>query len=93
MTAADVSRRHERVIEASLYSLQSRARDARDVEIDRLRTKAGELTMDNGLLDKKFERMEVGRLLVGGGRSDERRAVDFHEKDLGCLAGSAESGR
>ncbi len=61
VSAADVSRWREKVIETSLYSLQSRARDARDVEIARLHAKVGEITMVNELLDEKIERMESGR--------------------------------
>ncbi len=57
VTAADVSRLRERVIEASLYRLKSRARDARNVEINRLHAEVGELTMANEILDKKIERM------------------------------------
>ena len=43
--------------------LKSRAHDARDEEIARLKAKVGELTMDNELLNEKIDRMEAGHPL------------------------------
>ena len=43
--------------------LKSRAPDARDEEIARLKAKVGELTMDNELLNEKIDRMEAGHPL------------------------------
>lgn len=63
VTAADLSGWRDAFLEAGSASLKSRARDDRDVTIDRLRTKVGELTMDTELLYAKIERMEAG----GGG--------------------------
>ena len=40
--------------------MKQRPRDARDEEIDRLRAKVGEITMDNELLYEKIAKMEAG---------------------------------
>ncbi len=48
---------------ARVYDRSFKLADDRDVTIDRLRTKVGELTMDAELLHAKIERLEVG----GGG--------------------------
>ena len=40
--------------------MKQRPRDARDAEIDRLRAKVGEITMDNELLYEKIAKMEAG---------------------------------
>ena len=47
-TAADVSNWHGAFLEAGASGLKHRPRDIRDEEIDRLRAKVGEITMDNG---------------------------------------------
>ena len=39
--------------------ISSSGRDARDEEIDRLRAKVGEITMDNELLYEKIAKMEA----------------------------------
>jgi len=43
------------------HEIEQRPRDARDEEIDRLRAKVGEITMDNELLYEKISKMEAGR--------------------------------
>ncbi len=60
VTAADLSGWRDAFLDAGSASLKSRARDARDETIDRLRTKVGELTMDTELLNAKIERLEAG---------------------------------
>ena len=60
-TAADVSRWRDAFLEAGASGLKHRPRDARDEEIDRLRAKVGEITMDNELLYEKISKMEAGR--------------------------------
>ena len=65
VTAADLSAWCDAFLEAGEASLKSRARDDRDETIDRLRTKVGELTMDNELLYAKVDRLEAGAPFVG----------------------------
>ena len=65
VTAADLSGWRDAFLEAGEASLKSRPRDDRDATIGRLRTKVGELTMDNELLHTKVERLEGGVLLAG----------------------------
>ena len=60
VTAADLSAWRDAFLEAGEASLKSRPRDDRDATIGRLRTKVGELTMDNELLYAKVERLESG---------------------------------
>ena len=60
VTAADLSAWRDAFLEAGAASLKTRARDDRDETIDRLRTKVGELTMDNELLYAKVDRLEGG---------------------------------
>ena len=45
-------------------ALKERERDARDEEIERLKTKVGEITMANELLYAKIDRLEAGRPLA-----------------------------
>jgi hypothetical protein len=63
-TAADVSGWRDAFLEAGASGLKHRPRDARDEEIDRLRAKVGEITMDNELLYEKISKMEAGRPLA-----------------------------
>ena len=60
VTAADLSIWRDAFLEAGEASLKARLRDDRDETIDRLRTKVGELTMDNELLYTKIDRLEAG---------------------------------
>ena len=57
VTAADLSGWRDAFLEAGAASLKARPRDDRDETIDRLRTKVGELTMDNELLYSKIDRL------------------------------------
>lgn len=59
-TAADVSGWRDAFLEGGTSTLKQRPRDARDEEIDRLRAKVGEITMDNELLYEKIAKMEAG---------------------------------
>jgi hypothetical protein len=61
VTAAELSGRREAFLAAGEVSLKSRPADAREAEIGRLKEKVGELTMANGLLGAKVERLEAGR--------------------------------
>lgn len=63
-TAADVSRWRDAFLEAGASGLKHRPRDARDDEIDRLRAKVGEITVDNELLYEKISKMAAGRPLA-----------------------------
>ena len=65
VTAADLSAWRDAFLEAGEASLKSRPRDDRDATIGRLRTKVGELTMDNELLYAKVERLESGAPFAG----------------------------
>ena len=55
----------ERALLGAEGALKERERDARDEEIERLKTKVGEITMANELLYAKIGRLEVGRPLAG----------------------------
>ena len=60
LTAADVSSWRDAFLEGGASNLKQRPRDARDEEIDCLRAKVGEITMDNELLYEKISKMEAG---------------------------------
>ena len=86
-TAADVSGWRDVFLATGVSGLKHRPRDVRDEEIDRLRTRVGEVTMDNELLVEKIAKMEAATLSGAGGRSDERRHLDLHGQDLWCITG------
>lgn len=65
VTAAELSGWREAFLAAGEASLKSRPADVRDLEIDRLQAKVGELTMTNELLEVKIERLETHRPLAG----------------------------
>jgi hypothetical protein len=69
VTAAALSGWRDAFLDAGSAGLKSRARDARDETIDRLRTKVGELTMDTELLYAKIERLEAGSAPFAARRS------------------------
>jgi transposase len=54
----------DQVLAAADGALKARDRDERDAEIDRLKAKVGEMTMDNELLNEKIARLEGGRPLA-----------------------------
>ena len=58
VTAAALSGWREQFLAARESALHSRARDERDEQIVRLKSKVGEITMDNELLESKIERLE-----------------------------------
>jgi transposase len=64
VTAAELSGWREAFLTAGEASLKTRAADARDVEIGRLKEKVGDLTMANELLETKIERLETARPLA-----------------------------
>ena len=55
----------DRVLIAAESALKERERDARDEEIERLKSKVGEITMANELFYSKIGKLEAGRPLVG----------------------------
>ena len=71
VTAADLSAWRDAFLEAGAASLKARPRDDRDERIDRLRSKLGEVLMDNELLYTKVDRLEAGG---GGGPFGPRRS-------------------
>jgi hypothetical protein len=64
VTAAELSGWREAFLAAGEASLKSRPADARDAEIGRLKTKVGDLTMANELLETKIGRLEAARPLA-----------------------------
>jgi len=65
----------ERALEGAASALKERERDDRDDEIARLKSKVGEITMDNELLYAKIAAMEGSALWHAGGRDDEPDAL------------------
>ena len=65
LPAHRLSEWRERALLAAEGALKERERDARDEEIERLKTKVGEITMANELLCAKIDKLETGRPLVG----------------------------
>jgi hypothetical protein len=63
--AAELSAWRDAFLAAGEASLKTRPADGRDLEIGRLKTKVGELTMTTELLEAKIERLEGGRPLPG----------------------------
>lgn len=64
VTAAELSDWRTSFLDAGSASLKNRSRDGRDGEITRLKSKVGELTMDNELLHERISRMEEARPFV-----------------------------
>jgi len=64
LMAHRLSEWRDRVLTAAESALKERDRDERDEEIDRLKAKVGEITMDNELLHEKIARLEAGRPLA-----------------------------
>jgi Helix-turn-helix domain len=60
VTAAMLARWRDRFLTAGQAGVRSRATDARDEDVARLRAKIGELTMENELLRERAERAEAG---------------------------------
>ncbi len=62
--AAELTAWREAFLAAGEAALKTRPADGCDLEIGRLKTKVGELTMANELLDAKIERLEMHRPLA-----------------------------
>ena len=65
VTAAELTSWRDGFLAAGEASLKTRPADGRDVEIGRLKTKVGDLTMANELLEVKIDHLESGRPLAG----------------------------
>ena len=61
VAAHELSRWRERFLASGQVALKQRPADDRDEEIQRLKTKVGDLTMDNELLFERIHAMEAGR--------------------------------
>ncbi|HEY2158032.1 MAG TPA: transposase [Isosphaeraceae bacterium] len=64
VTAAALSGWRESFLDGGTAAMKSRPADDRDEEIARLRSKVGQLTMDNELLWQKCRHLESGRPFV-----------------------------
>jgi transposase-like protein len=69
VVAATLSSWRDAFLDGGRAALKSRPADERDEEIARLRSKVGQLTMDNELLDLKCQHLEAGRPFVSRRRS------------------------
>lgn len=65
LPAHRLSEWRDRALLGAEGALKERERDARDEEIERLKTKVGEITMANELLYAKIDKLEAGRPLAG----------------------------
>ncbi len=65
LPAHRLSEWRDRALVGAEGALKERERDARDKEIERLKTKVGEITMANELLYAKIDKLEAGRPLAG----------------------------
>src|SRR3954451_5778935 len=61
VTAATLSGWRDSFLDGGTAAMKRRPPDDRDEEIARLRSKVGQLTMDNELLGQKCQQMESGR--------------------------------
>ena len=64
VSIAKLSEWRERALAGAATALKERERDDRDDEIARLKSKVGEITMDNELLYTKIEALEGKRPLA-----------------------------
>ena len=71
VSIARLSEWRERALAGAATALKERERDDRDDEIARLKSKVGEITMDNELLYAKIAALEGNRPWPTGGRDDE----------------------
>lgn len=60
LTVRRLAHWRDRFLSGGQASLLSRKKDDREEEVQRLRAKVGELTMDQELLEKKIEKLEDG---------------------------------
>ena len=61
VTAATLSGWRDGFLDGGTAAMKSRPTDERDEEIARLRSKVGQLTMDNELLGQRCQHLEAGR--------------------------------
>jgi transposase-like protein len=61
VTAGAIARWRDQFLAGGQAAVRRRPADARDEEITRLRTKVGEITMANELLQERARRAEAGR--------------------------------
>ena len=61
VVAATLSGWRDAFLDGGTAAIKSRPADDRDEEVARLRSKVGQLTMDNELLGQKCQQMESGR--------------------------------
>ena len=64
VTAATVSGWREDFLAGGEAALASRPKDDRDLKVEQLQSKLGELTLDRELLEQKIARLESGRPLA-----------------------------
>ena len=64
VVAATLSSWRQSFLDGGTAAMKSRPADDRDEEIARLRSKVGQLTMDNELLGQKCQHLEAGRPFV-----------------------------
>ena len=69
VVAATLSSWRSAFLDGGTAAMKSRPADDRDQEIARLRSKVGQLTMDNELLGQKCQHLESGRPFVTRRRS------------------------
>jgi transposase-like protein len=69
VTAATLSAWRDGFLDGGTAAMKSRPADERDEEIARLRSKVGQLTMDNELLGQKCQHLESGRPFASRRRS------------------------
>ena len=69
VVAATLSTWRDSFLDGGTAAMKSRPTDDRDEEIARLRSKAGQLTMDNELLGTKCRHLESGRPFASRRRS------------------------
>ena len=75
VSVAKLTERRDRALSGAATALKERERDDRDDEIAQLKSKGGEITIDNELLSAKIAAMEGKRPLATGGRGDEPDAL------------------
>src|SRR5271166_2764760 len=89
VSVAKLTEWRERALAGAASALKERERDDREDEIARLKSKVGEITMDNELLSAKIAAMEAKALWPEGGRDDEPDGLAFHVSFLWPGAGLA----
>src|SRR5271163_1695691 len=88
VSVAKLTEWRERALAGAASALKERERDDREDEIARLKSKVGEITMDNELLSAKIAVMAKA-LWPEGGRDDEPDGLAFHVSFLWPGAGRA----